>query len=99
MAKKEKKSSKSSKIKSLAKKGLSHNRSKYLESGDLVERDIHRGNTSHRGSVVFDSPSTDRNLFAIGVRGNNPNASGFVLAGRTYRYTSPTGTAHTQVQV
>jgi len=99
MAKKEKKSSKSSKIKSLASKGLGHNRAKYLQSGDLVERDIHKGNTSHRGSVVFDSPLTNRNLFALGVRGNNPNASGFVLAGRTYRYTSPTGSSHERVQV
>ncbi len=99
MSKKEKKSSKSSKIKSLASKGLSHNRAKYLKSGDLTESKIHRGNTSHRGITLFDSPSTDINLFSAGVRGNNPSASGFVLAGRTYRYTSSTGNAHAEVQV
>ena len=99
MAKKEKKSSKLSKIKSLASKGLGHNRAKYLQSGDLNEGRIHRGNTTHRGVALFDSPSTDINLFSAGVRGNNPNASGFVLAGRTYRYTSSTGNAHTEVRV
>lgn len=99
MSKKEKKSSKSSKIKSLASKGLSHNRAKYLKSGDLLERNIHKGNTSYRGMTIFDSPSTNKSLFATGVRGNNPSASGFVLAGKTYRYTSSTGNAHAEVQV
>lgn len=87
------------KLKTIAQKGgkATRNQAEYLKFKDLNPHEVHRGNTTYRGMTVLDSPTTNRLLYAYAVRQNNPNARGFRLQRKTYKYTSPTGNAHTEL--
>ena len=93
-AKKERKSY----LNKIAKSGVvgTGSRSQYLKYSDINPSDVHEGTVTYRGEDFTDSPSTNRNAYALNVH-REAGKSYFRFQGKLYQITNETGTAHAEV--